>query len=197
IGVAAGVRAQTPGEPFVVRDFRVEGAQRISEGTIYNYLPINIGDRITPQRLREAIRALYGTGFFQDVELRADGDTLVIAVLERPSIEEFTFSGNKDIPDEALEMSLSDIGLQRGKTFDRSVLAEVTMVPTEEYSARGKYGARITPTVDELPDNRVRVSLEIEEGERAKIRHINIVGNQTFDDKELLDQFELTTGNLL
>jgi len=197
IGVAAGVRAQTPGEPFVVRDFRVEGAQRISEGTIYNYLPINIGDRITPQRVAEAIRALYSTGFFQDIELRADGDTLVIAVLERPSIEEFTFSGNKDIPDEALEQSLKDVGLARGRTFDRSVLDEVQMYLTEEYYARGKYGARITPTVEELPDNRVRVSLEIEEGERAKIRQINIVGNEAFDDDELLKQFELSTGGLL
>jgi len=200
LAVSSGVGAQQLAEsrePFVVRDFRVEGAQRVSEGTIYTYLPINIGDTITQQREREAIRALYRTGFFQDIELRRDGDTLVIAVLERPSIAEFTFSGNKDIPDEALEKSLSDIGLARGKTFDRSVLDEVTMALTEEYYARGKYGARITPTVEDLPDNRVRVSLEIEEGERAKIRQINIVGNRTFSDKELLDQFELTTGNLL
>ncbi len=197
IGLVAGVRAQTPVEPFVVRDFRVEGAQRISEGTIYNYLPINIGDTITAQRVAEAIRALYSTGFFQDIELRADGNTLVIAVLERPSIEAFTFSGNKDIPDEALESSLRDVGLARGRTFDRSVLDEVQMYLTEEYYARGKYGARITPTVEDLPDNRVRVSLEIEEGERAKIRQINIVGNEAFDDDELLKQFELTTGSLL
>lgn len=197
LGVASGVRAQAPEGPFVVRDFRVEGAQRISEGTIYNYLPINIGDTITQQRVAESIRALYQTGFFQDIELRADGDTLVIAVLERPSIEEFTFSGNKDIPDDALRQSLSDVGLARGRTFDRSVLDEVQMYLTEEYYARGKYGARITPTVEDLPDNRVRVSLEIEEGERAKIRQINIVGNEAFDDDELLDEFELTTGNLL
>jgi len=200
LAVSAGAGAQQLADqraPFVVRDFRVEGAQRVSEGTIYTYLPINIGDTITQQREREAIRALYRTGFFQDIELRRDGDTLVIAVLERPSIAEFTFSGNKDIPDEALEKSLSDIGLARGKTFDRSVLDEVTMVLTEEYYARGKYGARITPKVDDLPDNRVRVSLEIEEGERAKIRQINIVGNQSFSDKELLNEFELTTGSLL
>src|SRR5690606_32879936 len=96
LAVSAGVGAQQPAEPrapFVVRDFRVEGAQRVSEGTIYTYLPINIGDTITQQREREAIRALYRTGFFQDIELRRDGDTLVIAVLERPSIAEFTFSG--------------------------------------------------------------------------------------------------------
>ncbi len=199
VAVSHVVGAQELAEPrgFVVRDFRVEGAQRISEGTVYNYLPINIGDTITPQREREAMRALYRTGFFQDIELRVDGDTLVIAVLERPSIEDFTFSGNKDIPDEALERSLSDIGLARGRTFDRSVLDEVTMVLTEEYYARGKYGAQITPSVEELPDNRVRVSLEIEEGERAKIRQINIVGNETFSDNDLLDQFTLTTGTLL
>src|SRR5690606_14364608 len=200
LAVSAGAGAQQPAAsetPFVVRDFRVEGAQGIQEGTIYNYLPINIGDTSTKQREREAIRALYRTGFFQDIELRRDGDTLVIAVLERPSIAEFTFSGNKDIPDEALQSSISDIGLARGKTFDRSVLDEVTMVLSEEYCAQGKYGARITPTVEDLPDNRVRISLEIEEGERAKIRQINIVGNESFSDKELLDQFQLTTGNLL
>ncbi|MBN1240584.1 MAG: outer membrane protein assembly factor BamA, partial [Gammaproteobacteria bacterium] len=196
----AGAAAQQPVAdpyPFVVRDFRVEGAQRISEGTVYNYLPINIGDTITRQRVTEAIRALYSTGFFQDIELRADGDTLVIAVLERPSIEEFTFSGNEDIEDEALEESLNDIGLARGKTFDRSVLDEVTQLLTDQYFARGKYGARITPTVEDLPDNRVRVSIEIEEGERAKIRQINIVGNDSFEDDEILDAFELTTGSLL
>ncbi|HEX7080877.1 MAG TPA: outer membrane protein assembly factor BamA [Gammaproteobacteria bacterium] len=195
-GAAAQVAQQSP-YPFVVRDFRVEGAQRISEGTVYNYLPINIGDTITEQRVAEAIRALYGTGFFQDIELRVDGDTLVIAVLERPSIQEFTFSGNEDIEDEALEESLKDVGLAVGETFDRSVLDDVTQFLTEEYHARGKYAVKVTPTVEELPGNRVRVSIDIEEGERAKIRQINIVGNEAFDDDELLDQFQLTTGNLL
>jgi outer membrane protein insertion porin family len=195
-GLLLGARAFAA-DPWVVRDFRVEGAQRISAGTIYNYLPINIGDRLDDQRLREAIRALFATGFFQDIELRRDGDTLLIAVLERPTIEEFTFDGNKDIEDEALEESMTNIGLARGKTFDRSVLDEVTQVLTEEYYGRGKYGARITPTVEELPDNRVRVSIDIVEGDRAKIRQINIVGNTQFDDDEIIDGFELSTGNLL
>jgi outer membrane protein insertion porin family len=183
--------------PFVVRDFRVEGAQRISEGTIYNYLPINIGDTLTAQRIAEAVRALYGTGFFQDVELREDGSTLVIAVLERPSIEEFTFDGNKDIKDEDLEKVLKQAGLTKGKTFDQSVLDELTRSLTEEYYSRGKYAAKVTPTVENLPDNRVRVSIKIEEGQRAKIREINIVGNTTYKDKDLLDQFELKTGGFL
>jgi outer membrane protein insertion porin family len=183
--------------PFVVRNFRVEGAQRISEGTIYNYLPINIGDTVDQQRVGEAIRALYATGFFQDVELRREGSTLVIAVLERPSIEEFTFSGNKDIKDDDLQKSLNDVGLAQGKIFDRSVLQEVTQELTEQYYSRGKYGAKIEPDVEPLPDNRVRVTIDIEEGDRAKIRQINIVGNTQFKDKEILDRFELKTGGLL
>ncbi len=191
---AAGVSAQ---DDWIVRDFRVEGAQGISDGTIYNYLPINIGDTIDGRRIREAIRALYDTDFFQDIELRRDRDTLVIAVLERPRIEEFTFSGNKDIDDEDLENSLNDVGLAAGKIFDRSILDDVTQFLTDEYYGRGKYAARITPEVENLPDNRVRVAIEIEEGERAKIRQINIVGNTKFTDEELLDTFELTTGNFL
>jgi outer membrane protein insertion porin family len=184
-------------DPWVVRDFRVDGAQRISEGTIYNYLPINIGDTIDDQRQREAFRALFDTGFFQDMEFRRDGDTLVIVVLERPTIQEFTFEGNKDINDEDLESSMTGVGLAAGKTFNPSVLDEVEQVLTEEYYGRGKYGAVVTPAVEPLPDNRVRVSINIVEGDRAKIRQINIVGNTTFDDDEIIDEFELTTGNFL
>lgn len=197
LGMGVVPQALAQQDPWIVRDFRVEGAQRISEGTIYNYLPINIGDTVTDQRIRESIRAIYSTGFFRDIELRKDDETLVIAVLERPSIEEFTFSGNEDIEDEDLERSLRDVGLAQGRIFDRSVLDELTQFLTEQYYGRGKYAAKITPTVEDLPDNRVRVSIEIEEGQRAKIRQINIVGNSVFDDDEILDQFELSTGGLL
>jgi outer membrane protein insertion porin family len=183
-------------EPFVVRNFRVEGAQRISEGTIYNYLPINIGDLVDDQRIREAIRAVYGTGFFRNVEFRRDGDTLVIAVLERPSIEDFSFTGNKDIDTEDLENSMREVGLARGRVFDRSVLEEVKRALTDQYYSRGKYGVRINTPVEELPDNKVRVSIEIEEGDRARIREINIVGNTSFPDDEIRDGFESSTGGL-
>jgi outer membrane protein insertion porin family len=196
-GLTAAMAANAAFAPFVVRNFRVEGAQRIAEGTIYNYLPINIGDTVDEQRLREAGRAIFQTGFFQDFEFRKDGDTLVIVVLERPSIQEFKFSGNKDIKDEDLTKSLTNIGLAQGKIFDQSVLDEVTRSLTEEYYGRGKYAAKITPTVEPLPDNRVRVSIEIEEGDRAKIRQVNIVGNTSFEDKEIIDGFELKTGNWL
>src|SRR6185503_17645879 len=182
-------------EPFVVRNFRVEGAQRIAEGTIYNYLPINIGDRVDETRLREAGRAIFQTGFFQDFEFRRDGDTLVIVVLERPSILEFKFDGNKDIKDEDLQKVLMENGLTAGKTFDRSTLDQLTNSLTEEYYGRGKYAAKVTPTVENLDDNRVRVSIQIEEGDRAKIRQVNIVGNTTFEEKDIIEGFELKTGN--
>ena len=106
----------------MVGDIRVEGLQRIAEGTVYNYLPVNIGDRLDARRQQEAIRALFSTGFFRDIELRRDGNTLVVVVLERPSIESFELKGNKDIKTEDLERSLRNVGLAQGKTFDRSVL---------------------------------------------------------------------------
>lgn len=188
--------AQTS-DSWVVRDFSVIGAQRISEGTVYSYLPINIGDTITPQRVQEAIRAVYSTGFFRDVEFRRDGETLVIAVLERPSIDDFTITGNEVIETEALEASMREVGLARGRVFDQSVLEEVKQAMTEQYFSQGKYAVSIETPVEELPDNRVRVAIEIEEGERAQIRQINIVGNTTFDDDELLGQFAQRTGNWL
>ena len=137
-------QAPTPSDAdFTVGDIRVEGLQRISEGTVYNYLPVNIGDHLTPQRVREAIRALYATGFFRDVQMRRDGNTLVVVVLERPSIESFEITGNKDIKTEDLQKSLRNVGLATGKTFDRSVLEDVTQYLTDQYFSRGKYGVRI------------------------------------------------------
>ena len=137
----------------------------------------SFGDTVTEQRLREAGRAIFQTGFFQDFEFRRDGDTLVIVVLERPSIQEFTFKGNKDIKDDDLKKVLNEHGLSQGKIFDQSTLDELTQSLTEEYYGRGKYGAKIIPKVEPLEDNRVRVSIMIEEGDRAKIRQVNIVGN--------------------
>ena len=195
----APVRAQavSADQPFRVDNIRVEGLQRVSEGTVYNYLPVNIGDRLTPQRIREAIRALYDTGFFRDVELRRDGGTLVVAVLERPTIESFELKGNKDIKTEDLSKSLRNVGLATGKTFDRSVLEDVRQFLTDQYFSRGKYAVKVDTQVEDLPDNRVRVKIDIKEGKRAKIRQINVVGNKSFDEDEVLEDFELKTPNWL
>jgi outer membrane protein insertion porin family len=180
---------------FTVGDIRVEGLQRVSEGTVYNYLPVNIGDHLTGTRVREAIRALYATGFFRDVQLRRDGNTLVVVVLERPSIESFEITGNKDIKTEDLQKSLRNVGLATGKTFDRSVLEDVTQYLTDQYYSRGKYAVRVDTHVEEETGNRVKIKIEIKEGKRAKIRQINLVGNHTYKQKEVLDTFELKTPN--
>lgn len=182
---------------FIVGDIRVEGLRRISEGTVFNYLPVNIGDRLDVRRIQEAIRALYATGFFQDVEVRRDQNTLLLVVRERPSIEKFEIKGNKDIKTEDLQRSLRNVGFAPGKTFDRSVLDEVRQYLTEQYFARGKYDARIDANVEEKPDNRVAISIDIHEGKRARIRQINIVGNTAFSDAELLAQLALKTPNWL
>ncbi|MBM4199043.1 MAG: outer membrane protein assembly factor BamA, partial [Gammaproteobacteria bacterium] len=186
-------------EPPVLRvdNIRVEGLQRVSEGTVYNYLPVNIGDRLTQQRVREAIRALYDTGFFRDVELRWEAGTLIVAVLERPSIESFEIKGNKDIKTEDLNKSLRNVGLATGKTFDRSVLEDVKQFLTDQYFSRGKYAVRIDTQVEEVSDNRVRVKIDIKEGKRARIRQINLVGNERFEQKDVLEDFELKTPNWL
>ena len=182
---------------FVVRDMRVEGLQRISEGTVFNYLPINIGDRVDQIRVQESIRALYGQGLFDEIEIRRDGETLIVVVQERPSIESFDIEGNKDIKTEDLTESLRGVGLAKGRTFDQSVLDEVAGFLREQYYDRGKYGVVVNTSVIDTPNNTVRIRIDVKEGERAKIRQVNIVGNETFDEKDIRSGFELDTANWL
>ena len=182
---------------FVVRDMRVEGLQRISEGTVFNYLPINIGDRVDQVRVQESIRALYGQGLFDDIEIRRDGETLIVVVHERPSIESFVIEGNKDIKTEDLTESLRGVGLAKGRTFDQSVLDEVAGFLREQYYDRGKYGVVVDTSVIDTPNNTVRIRIDVKEGERAKIRQVNIVGNETFAEDDIRSDFELDTANWL
>jgi outer membrane protein insertion porin family len=191
------VLAQTESAEFTVGDIKIEGLQRITEGTVYNYLPINIGDRLDSRRIDEALRALYATGFFRDIEIRRDGGTLVVAVLERPSIDSFTITGNKDIKTEDLVKSLRNVGLARGKTFNQSTLDEVKRYLTDQYYSRGKYAVRVDTKIEELPGNRVKIAIDVAEGKRSKIRQINIVGNEAFSDEDLQDEFKLKTPNWL
>ena len=184
-------------DAFVVKDMRVEGLQRISEGTVFNYLPINLGDTVDKVRIGEAIRALYGQDLFDNIEMRRDGDTLVVVVRERPSIESFEIDGNKDIKTEDLMESLRGVGLARGRTFDRSVLDNVEMFLREQYYDRGKYGVRIDTDIQDRPNNTVRIKINVKEGKRAKIRQVNIVGNETFTEKEIREGFTLDTANWL
>jgi outer membrane protein insertion porin family len=184
-------------DTFTVADIRVDGLQRIATGTVFTYLPVERGDRMDRARAQQAIRALFRTGFFSDVALSRQGDILVITVQERPAINTLTLAGNKDLKTEDLTKGLADIGLAEGETFDRLNLQRVTQELTRQYNNRGKYNVKITPTVTELDRNRVDLTITIAEGKAAKIRHINIVGNTTFSDEEIREEFEADESNWL
>lgn len=179
--------------PFVIKDIRLDGLQRISPGTVFNYLPVNIGDTLDDARSSEAIRALFKTGFFEDVRLARDSDVLVIVFNERPSISSIKITGNKDIKSEDLTKAMKQIGLVEGQVFDRSSLDKVERELQRQYLSRGKYGVKIKVTVQPLERNRVDIAIDVAEGASATIAHINIVGNKAFDDEDLLDRFELST----
>ena len=184
-------------EEFIVKSIKVNGLQRISEGTVYNYLPINVGEQFSDDKINPAIKALFKTGFFKDVSLEREGDTLVVNVVERPSIAKIVFEGNKDLSKDDLSKALKKIGLSEGKVFDRQILDKVEQELSRQYFSHGKYGLKITTEVSDLSRNRVAIQIKISEGRAAKIKEINIVGNKVFDDKTLLKQFELRTSNLL
>mgnify|MGYP002621184755 CR=1 FL=1 len=198
LGLAAGAVGAQPAAGFTVRDMRVEGLQRIAEGTVFNYLPVSIGDTMDGSRVAESIRALVGTGLFSDVEMRRDGDTLVVVVRERPSIRRLTITGNRDIKTEDLEQSLRGVGLARGRTFDRPVLEDVQQFLTEQYFSRGRYSVVVdTKLTEDEAENTVDIAVEIKEGERARIRQVTIVGNEVFSDEELRSGMKLRTRNWL
>ncbi|HET9482816.1 MAG TPA: outer membrane protein assembly factor BamA [Xanthomonadales bacterium] len=184
-------------DPFVVSDIRIDGLTRISAGTVFTYLPIEKGDSVDRTRAAEAIRALYKTGFFKDVQISRQGEILVVTVIERPAISKITIAGNKDIKTPDLLKGLSEIGLAEGETYDRLQLDRMVQELTRQYNNRGKYNVAIKPYVRELDRNRVDVSVTIAEGKAARIRHINLVGNKAFDDEEIREDFESDTSNWL
>ncbi|MEX0729992.1 MAG: outer membrane protein assembly factor BamA [Aquisalimonadaceae bacterium] len=178
-------------DPFVVTDIRVEGLRRISPGTVFNYLPVEAGDRIDPQRVTEAIRSLYATGFFQDVAMERDDDVLVVNLVERPAIARVEIFGNDAIDSEPLMEALREIGLADGETFNRSLLENVENELKAQYFSQGNYDVAISSTVSPLPRNRVGIRIDVDEGEVARIREVRIVGNRKFRDEELKDIFTM------
>lgn len=180
-------------DPFVVRDIRLEGIQRTEPGTVFTYLPIKIGDRLTEQKAGEAIRALFGTGFFTDVRLEVEGDVLVVVLAERPAIASVEVKGSKEFDQEALRRMLRDQGLGESRIFDRSVLERAEQEIKRQYLSRGKYAVRVNATITPLERNRVGIVLEIEEGESARIVSIRFTGNKEFSEATLLDQLQLST----
>jgi outer membrane protein insertion porin family len=184
-------------DSFTIEDIRIEGLQRVAPGTVFNYLPVKVGDEFDQRQSSESIKALFKTGFFKDVRLEQDDNTLVVIVEERPSIASVQIEGNKDISTDDLKKALKGIGLVEGKVFDRAVLDKVEQELRRQYYSRGKYGVTVESSVTDQPRNRVAVNINISEGKVATIEQINIVGNNAYTDDELLTQFELTTGNLL
>ncbi|HSR01901.1 MAG TPA: outer membrane protein assembly factor BamA [Methylophilaceae bacterium] len=182
-------------EPFVVEDIRVEGLQRTEPGTIFNYLPVEVGDVMNDQKAIRAIKSLYGTGFFKDVRIEADGNVLLVTVQERSAIAKIEFSGNRSFPSDKMLEGLKQIGISEGLIFDKSELDRAEQEIKRQYLSTGKYGATVKTVVSPLERNRVAVRFEIEEGQVAKIRDINIVGNHTFTLEELRAEFLLTTPN--
>lgn len=182
-------------EPFVIKDIRVEGLQRTEAGTIFTYLPVQAGDVMSDEKATQAIKSLYNTGFFKDVRVEADGDVLVITVQERSAIAKIDFSGNKSFPSDKMAENLKQIGISEGLIFDKSQLDRAEQEIKRAYLASGKYGATVKAVVSPLERNRVAVRFEIEEGVVAKIRDINIVGNNAFSTEDLRAEFLLTTPN--
>ena len=177
-------------EPFTIADIRVEGLQRISEGTVYNYLTVDKGDLLTASAARQAIRALFNTGFFSSVDLEQEGNILIINIIERPAIAKISLSGNKAIKDEDMLPVLADIGLAEGEVYQPQSLDRIKQELVKQYFSQGRYAVSVESRVVELERNRVRISIIIKEGDTAEIQHINIVGNTLYTDKEIKKGFE-------
>jgi outer membrane protein insertion porin family len=178
-------------EPFVVKDIRVEGIQRIEAGTVFSYLPVKVGDRMTDEKASAAIRALFATGFFRDVRLEVQGNVLIVTLEERPAIASIDFVGMKEFEKDKVKQGLRDVGFQEGRIFDRALLDQAEQELKRQYLTRGLYGVEVTTTVTPLERNRVAINFNIVEGEVAKIKRINIVGNRAFSEDELLGVLQL------
>lgn len=178
---------------FIVENIQVKGLQRISAGTVYNYLPVTVGENFSLDRVGVAVKSLFKTGFFNDVSLEREGSTLIVNVVERPSIAKIIFEGNKDLSSDDLTKALKQIGLSEGQVFNQQILDKVEQELRRQYFSHGKYGLKIKTKVSKLTRNRVGIHIDISEGRVAKIQKINVVGNKVFDNETLFDELELST----
>ncbi len=177
--------------PFTISEIRAEGLKRLDIGTVLSYLPLSQGDVLNDQTSTQAIRALYASGLFQDVELDRDGTTLVVRVVERPAIAKFEIEGNDKVGGDDLMDSLKNLGLAEGEPFKRSLLDQVEQELRRQYYANGYYDVGIETKVKEEGENRVSLKIDVTEGSVTKIKEINIIGNKAFDKPTLLSQLAL------
>jgi outer membrane protein insertion porin family len=195
VGAACWLSAAWALDSFKIADIRAEGLQRLEIGTVLSYLPLSVGDEVNEQTSAQAIRALYNSNLFQDVQLLRDGNTLVVLVQERPAISSFTIEGNEKIGGDDLKKSLKDLGLAEGELFKRALLDGVEQELRRQYYANGFYDVEITTTVTEEPNNRVTLKIVVAEGKVSRIKDINILGNKAFSKEDLLDELKLERTN--
>jgi outer membrane protein insertion porin family len=192
---AHGLVAHAATTPFVVKDIRIEGLQRIEPGTVFSYLPIKQGDTFTDDKASEAIRALYAAGFFSDVRIATEGDVVIVSVVERPAIGSIDFAGLHEFDKDALNKALKAVGLSPGRYYDKSLVDRSEQELKRQYLTRGFYAAEVTTTVTPIDSSRVSILFTVNEGPSAKIRQVNFIGNKAFSTSTLRDEMQLSTPN--
>jgi len=197
IALAISLSSQVHADSFRIEDIRVEGLQRVSASPVFAALPIASGDFADAESIRTAVRSLFSTGFFDDIQVLQDGNVVIFKVKERPTISAITIEGNKAIKTEALMDAMKKNDLAEGQIFLRGTLDGILNELERQYVAQGRYSAEVTAEIVDLPHNQVKVEVKVDEGKVAAIKHINIVGNEVFSDEELLKLFELNTTGLL
>ena len=197
VAMAFAAQAAWAVDPFTVRDIRVEGLQRVEPGTVFASLPLRVGDTYNDEKGTGAINALFGLGLFKDVRLETDGNVLVVVVEERPTVADVDFSGTKEFDKDVLKKAMRDVGLVEGRPFDKALADRAEQELKRQYINKGYYAAEVVTTVTPIERNRVNLSFAVTEGDTAKIKEINIVGNKAFGASTLKDLFDLDTGGWL
>ncbi|MFM0343143.1 outer membrane protein assembly factor BamA [Paraburkholderia sp. RL17-347-BIC-D] len=195
VGLGVTAISANAADSFVVRDIRLEGLQRIEPGTVFSYLPIEQGDTFSDDKASEAIRALYATGFFNDVRITTEGDAVIVQLVERPAIGTIDFAGIHEFDKDNLIKALNSVGLSLGSYYDKALVDKSEQELKRQYLTRGYYAAEVTTTVTPIDRNRVGLLFSVVEGPSAKIREINFIGNKVFSESTLHDEMQLSTPN--
>ncbi len=184
-------------DSFVVKDIRVEGLQRVEPGTVFSYLPVQVGDKFTEEKGAEAIKVLYSTGFFRDVQIQAQGDVLIVIVDERPTISRIEFTGMKEFDPEVVRKSLKAVGVAEARFYDKALIDKAEQELKRQYVGKGMFAAEVVATVTPVERNQVAVYFNIDEGPVAKIEEITFIGNEAFSEGTLRGEMQLKTGGWL
>ena len=181
---------------FIIQDIRVEGLQRTEPSTVFNYLPVKVGDNFSDARSEEIIKNLYATGFFDDVRVETMGNQVLLTVVERPTIATLNITGAKMLQNDAIKKNLESFGLAQSQYFNQATLNQAVVALRDEYVGRGKQSVKITPTVKKLARNRVSIDIAIDEGKSTKIADIEFEGNHVYSDRKLMKQMSLSEGGM-